>query len=232
MIKLHDAKTEDIGGHVSIRGKFESQSGKAFNYYALIVAYRQGGHFETQQNNFGSRFNTDHDANRVEVVSWANGHSFDQYHEQSITVAFERQRDAKERRDKLNSKLDKFLETYRESTSGGGWAPVTKEDKEQLNEVLYALLEAKFGRDADGDLPVQFNIVDRNKFEPNHFFNIPYSYDIADRKQEGLDQEEYEESRMSLMMSNLSIAMRGIDTEINIKRYNRQDKKEKSKEKA
>ncbi len=90
--------------------------------------------------------------------------------------------------------IEKFLKERREST--GGWAPVTDEDMELFHEVIYSLIEAKWGADPDGDRPVQYKLIDRTKCWPLHFRPVPYGHKRGSR------EEEFEAA-----MTNLSIAM-------------------------
>ena len=71
--------------------------------------------------------------------------------------------------------IDDFLAERRESD--GGWAPVTDEDYMDLFAIVYKLIEAKFERDCDYDLPIEVKLVDRNKYHGSHYFNIPYHFD-------------------------------------------------------
>lgn len=74
----------------------------------------------------------------------------------------------------IHGAIDKFAKDRR-LADGGGWAPVHDEDLDQLHCILNALLVLKFQRDCDGDLPINFEIIDRTKFEPSHFMPVPYN---------------------------------------------------------
>lgn len=75
----------------------------------------------------------------------------------------------------LSTALKKFLKEPRKSDRGG-YAEVTESDLHDFYDVINALLEAKFERDCDGDLPLNVHWVDRTKFYPSHFIDIPYSH--------------------------------------------------------
>jgi len=75
--------------------------------------------------------------------------------------------------DKLFDKIRKFLADHRESEDGG-WARVTKEDRGLLHQIVLTLIELKFDRDPDGDLPVEFDLVNRNAGYMPPFQYIPY----------------------------------------------------------
>jgi len=62
--------------------------------------------------------------------------------------------------------------------SEGGYAPVAFEDMHRLREVIQALLEAKWGCDSDGDLPVDFMVVDRNLHQSSLYSPLPYPHNI------------------------------------------------------
>lgn len=89
----------------------------------------------------------------------------------------------------ITEKIEQFLKEPRESECGG-WAPVTGTDIDQLAEIIRALISAKWGGDADGDLPIEVRIVDRTVFQRMHYFPIPYQYKAEDEmaKQDILDR--------------------------------------------
>lgn len=63
----------------------------------------------------------------------------------------------------IDSALDALLAERRKSDSG--WAPVTEDDLKALHRLIKLVLEAKFERDGDGDLPVEYELVNRNTHE-------------------------------------------------------------------
>ena len=79
---------------------------------------------------------------------------------------------AKSDKTKLLAKIESFLTTR--SLSDGGWAPVSKEDFDSLDEIFSELIDAKWGADPDGDRPINFKLIDRTRFEPDHFDLYPY----------------------------------------------------------
>lgn len=106
----------------------------------------------------------------------------------------------------IHDKLDEFLTERR--TSDGGWAEVRDEDIDQLNELIYAIIDAKFEKDEDSDLPIEFRLTDRTKYHRNHFFNVPYHWDRG---------EDMLFRALELADTNLSIAqdtLKGIVREI------------------
>lgn len=81
----------------------------------------------------------------------------------------------------LDTKIDKFISMRRKSKTGG-WAEVTDCDIDDLSEIINDLLELKFERDCDNDLPVEFCLVDRNKH-----YSIPYVYVPYERMGDVID---------------------------------------------
>ena len=81
------------------------------------------------------------------------------------------------KRVKLNVLIEDFLSERRKSD--GGWAPVTESDFRQLCAIIDRILELKWGRDADGDLPIEYKIIDRKQFERMHYVPVPYQHKDA-----------------------------------------------------
>jgi hypothetical protein len=63
-----------------------------------------------------------------------------------------------------------------QTPSGGGFAPVTEADLEQLHGIFGALIAAKYETDPDGDLPIEFILTDRTRFERPMHLAIPYTH--------------------------------------------------------
>jgi len=80
----------------------------------------------------------------------------------------------------LLDKLAKFWTEKRKST--GGWAEVRTEDMRQLADIIYELIERKWERDPDGDLPIEVQIVDRTRFERTAYAPVPYMRDGLDMR--------------------------------------------------
>ena len=76
----------------------------------------------------------------------------------------------------LDSKIDAFLKERR-SSRGGGWAEVTQEDIQDLDEIIYLLVDLKSGLDSDGDQTIQWSLVNRRVQEGCPFRAPPYSHD-------------------------------------------------------
>lgn len=107
----------------------------------------------------------------------------------------------------LNILIDEFLAVRRESD--GGYAPVTEKDLEQLDTIIYKLIGMKWAMDPDGDLPIDFKIIDRTRFEPMHYDPVPYQHKTED---DPLAQR----GRLAILMMNAHIALEALDTQMRI----------------
>lgn len=78
----------------------------------------------------------------------------------------------------MNQKMIKMIDEFLEETrkSRGGWAPVEPQDEEQLDEIIDALVNAKWSADPDGDRPMRWKLIDRTKYEPMHFQPVEYDH--------------------------------------------------------
>jgi len=84
---------------------------------------------------------------------------------------------------KLHALIDKFLKERKKST--GGYAPVSQEEIDTLCNIVQSLIELKYQPDPDGDVPVEFTIVDRTQYERLGYGPIPY-IDKANTEKEQL----------------------------------------------
>lgn len=116
---------------------------------------------------------------------------------------------------KVLKKIEAFLNERR--TSKGGWAPVTDKDMEQLHAVMYALTEAKWGPDEDGDRPLNYILIDRTKFWPMSYRPILYAHDDCP------PEERVEALRQ--LMSNIQISAKDVDKHLHIDEMMEQYKK-------
>ena len=112
----------------------------------------------------------------------------------------------------MDTLIDRFLEDHRECEAGGGYAQITQEDINRLHEIVWKLIELKCDRDADGDLPVQFKIVNRRTHEGLAYMAVPH--------REGRDEDDNEiemvpfTDMLQILLSNLSIASDRVTNEI------------------
>lgn len=78
----------------------------------------------------------------------------------------------------LAARIDDFLREHRECEPGGGWAEVTDDDLNKLDVIIDRLVELKCDRDADGDIPVAWTLVNRRKRHRSPYVAVPLSMDI------------------------------------------------------
>ncbi len=64
----------------------------------------------------------------------------------------------------------KFLKDKRDSD--GGWAEVTEIDMLLLNGIVEQLIAEKFQEDPDGDLPVEYKLINRTTHQRMHFLPL------------------------------------------------------------
>lgn len=108
----------------------------------------------------------------------------------------------------IDSTLDKLLAERRKSDSS--YAPVTDEDWKLLHRLINDILHAKFESDADGDLPVEYDLVNRHTHQRNQYLPVEYASENK-TTQEILDivrrlayNVEAAARGMDLMASNLA----------------------------
>lgn len=114
--------------------------------------------------------------------------------------------------------IENFVGTKRKSS--GGWAPVMDYDLEELSGIIRQLVNEKWESDPDGDRPIDWRITDRTKFEPQHFFFLPYLHDS--------DIEEIDKY-IDLAQANVQMAMDRLDVAFKIKRMRQKELKGKDK---
>lgn len=68
-----------------------------------------------------------------------------------------------------------LLET-RSEAEYGGWPQVKPDDVVMLRQVILAVIMAKWGRDSDGDLPIEIRVVDRTRYRPACGVPLPYEH--------------------------------------------------------
>lgn len=100
----------------------------------------------------------------------------------------------------LLSRINRFLKHRRKSN--GGWAEITPDDISLLHDVCYELVKAKCEQDADGDRPIQVNIVNRRLYWPCHYLHTRYEYKLED--------EEFPREIQS-RMANVNMAIKSLE---------------------
>lgn len=112
--------------------------------------------------------------------------------------------------------IGRFLATR--SRSDGGFAPVGKDDIQDLYRVMEAIFEAKYERDPDGDLPINIVLVDRTQYEPVHHMLIPYRHLIE--RGEG-DVAALLDDRLDRILTNLRTCSESASTEMKMREMDR-----------
>lgn len=79
----------------------------------------------------------------------------------------------------MSNRVNDLVSTFLRQQRGildDGWAEVTDDDLLLLNGIITQLLVEKFQEDADGDLPVEFSIINRRTHKKMHYLPVPYTY--------------------------------------------------------
>lgn len=111
--------------------------------------------------------------------------------------------------------VTEFIAVRKESK--GGYAPVETDEVRQLAEIMKSLIELKYEEDPDGDMPIEFRIVDRTRFESHIFDTVPYDSwcmkDTFDEDSEDVDKQkkEHDLRRLRKLHFNASVANDRLD---------------------
>ena len=73
---------------------------------------------------------------------------------------------------KIHTMVDEFLSERRKSK--GGYAEITETDIDDLRKIIFLLAEEKCEQDPDGDIPIEFVVINRRTHE--HLAAIPVRY--------------------------------------------------------
>lgn len=114
----------------------------------------------------------------------------------------------------LDSLIDSFLEDHRESD--GGYAKITPEDIQELHEIVRELIELKCDKDPDGDLPIEFEIVNRRTHESMQYAPVPY----RNGEDGDGDPTPFMEMLRTLVL-NMNISTSRVDNEFSVE-YHRE----------
>lgn len=79
------------------------------------------------------------------------------------------------RRAIIDCALSDLLSERRESR--GGYAPITRQDMRDFARLIHHVIEAKWERDPDGDLPIEVVIVNRNTHYRMYYQRVPYAHE-------------------------------------------------------
>lgn len=127
---------------------------------------------------------------------------------------------SRESRDILLERIHSWLDQERQST--GGWAEITDDDISELWHIIDELIHLKCQKDPDGDVPIEFTLVDRTKYERMHFHAVPYDREV------GTEQERFDVVRGH--WANASIATNRLDQAMRMYEFYRRQTTEKSSE--
>ena len=117
----------------------------------------------------------------------------------------------------LHEKIDNFLKNRRESY--GGWAEITDQDITDLRGIISLLIEEKCERDSDGDLPIEYILINRIKEYLPYFHPIQYDDDTSDQLFAVMEQKYF----------NLSLAQNDFDNTMRIWNYRKTMDRENKK---
>jgi hypothetical protein len=101
--------------------------------------------------------------------------------------------------------IDDYLIGEQKQASGGGYPKVTVEELRDLSRVIEGMIHYKYGRDADGDLPLYAILVDRTR-ERHPYLSIPHH----SQQKIGDFTIEHFSDMMRLAATNLAIAENDI----------------------
>lgn len=125
--------------------------------------------------------------------------------------------------------LKTFLDARVEG-DGDGWAPVTQEDYSALHDLIFRLIALKWGTDADGDLPINFDTVDRNKGRLVST-TVPYfayrDQDRPDYSQPDLEYVEQAGRAAAYLMAEAKTLMDGVNEHMRGVQLNQREAREK-----
>jgi len=104
----------------------------------------------------------------------------------------------------LLKRLEAFLADKVPEGAGGGWPKVDPAEVEALGAIVQGLIKAKYAKDADGDLPIHYTLVDRTRYQSLHF--MPLVHERSNQVDLGLLN-----ANLRRAMGNLSIAKEQVE---------------------
>ena len=113
-------------------------------------------------------------------------------------------------REHFDTALTEFL-SERVESEDGGWAPVTQENRNRLDELIHLLILLKWGEDCDGDLPMRYKLLDRTSEMGDSFHQFVIKSDF--RQQGGLIRW------LGLLATNVKMATDAFDREVRCLEY-------------
>lgn len=72
--------------------------------------------------------------------------------------------------------------------SDGGWAPVGEGEVEALESIIWGFIRARWGPDPDGDLPIEFIVVNRTTHQRLPFRPVRYASHVRQQRYEELER--------------------------------------------
>ena len=118
---------------------------------------------------------------------------------------------------KMNKDIQSFLRNRRESY--GGWAEITEQDMMDLRSIINLLIDLKCEKDSDGDLPIEYILINRVREYLPYFHPIQYDDDTPDQLFTVMEQKYF----------NLSLAQNDFDSTMRSWWYQRAIEKENKK---
>jgi hypothetical protein len=101
----------------------------------------------------------------------------------------------------LFQNINDFLAERKESSPGGGWAPVTQKEIEAMYDIINALIELKYEYDADHDLPVTVRLLDRTMFKSSFYDPM-----FQDKAFDGYTEADVAKLNLGRAVMNVGIA--------------------------
>jgi hypothetical protein len=112
--------------------------------------------------------------------------------------------------------IHKFLDEPRESE--GGYALVTDDDMTLLSEIVQELIVRKCERDPDGDLPIEFALINRRE---KHFAIDPWINALPYRDDSDTPSDPLERGgRLEKLMYIVKEATNKLSCELDVVQYN------------
>jgi len=101
----------------------------------------------------------------------------------------------------LFQNINNFLAERKESSPGGGWAPVTQKEIEAMYDIINALIELKYEYDADHDLPMTVRLLDRTMFKSSFYDPM-----FQDKAFDGYTEADVAKLNLGRAVMNVGIA--------------------------
>ena len=112
----------------------------------------------------------------------------------------------------MNSELSSLIRCYlnERRESHGGYAEIEPQDITNLGYIVQKIVELKCEKDPDGDLPIEFVIVDRTKERKFHPVTVPYETEGDDPLKRG--------GKIDSLISGISSSIQEIENDLDCMR--------------